>query len=482
MKLDQKKYLIFLKLVIVLLILILGIIQWQFGFAKNKPMVGETDSFVRLSMINGYIKDGRNIFLPFVKLPMGGVWLSGYFSFFILLGKFGLQETGFRIITWLCGLFLVLLVWVINSKLTKKNNIFQILILLAFAVSPLMLQINFEMLSEPVAVFLLLLSLYFLLNAKNIWSVFFLFLSQSVRYESWFIVPLYWVYFLNFSKDIGWKKKLGLCFGTLLFPLIWIITNFVRTGDFLSFYTIRQSYLDPSFISKYGNILIALNEWTLGLQKYIGHEWMMLWIFGMILVFFKGQKKQRWWAWISFYFFIMTVVQLWLKSTEWLAPRYIYFVYVLSVPLVLVTADFLIGIFSKAKIMGKIFLLILFGWIINQYVQDISVIKKNIDEPFIANREVGEVTNDLKNNILLTENDKDIYLWLISRSWLINDFTYYFADRKNGNNVIVIENSDNLLNIKSGSFVIAERDLIKEGQGFTKKYSSDSYEVWSKNQ
>lgn len=468
-------------LVWLIFFLIVGIFQWKLGFINNKEMIGETDSFSRLSIIEDYINGGGFVLSPFVKLPLGGVWLSGYFSLFILFSKIGLGEFGFRIITWICGLSLTLLLWLIGGKLTKNfGGIWRMLILLVFIMSPLMLQVNLEMLAEPIAGFLLLLSLYFLLKEKNIWSIVFLFLSQSVRYEAWFMIPFYWAYIVMFTKNISNKNKILMFLGSCLFPLIWVILSFSQSGSIMNFYTIRQSYLSQPFMFQYGNVLTTLSGWTQRFQQYVSVEWFGLWIFGIVWIMVYGSEKQKWWGWMSIYSFIMVVLQLWLKSTEWFAPRFVYLVYVLSVPVLLIVSDDLKKIFEKTSLMGRIMLGFILIWLINQYIMGIPLVKNNVNYYFYPNQEIRILTEDLKREILSKNNDKVIFLWLKESPWLINDFNYYLKNRNGWRKAAEIKVDDDLMDMKSGDLVVVERGLLGEGKGFFKLSDYIIFEVWQK--
>jgi hypothetical protein len=459
--------------------LIVGTLQWKLGFDNNKAMVGETDAFSRLLIIQEYIRNGGSVLSPLVKLPLGGVWLSGYFSLFIMFSKIGLNEVGFRIITWLCGLLLSLLVWLIANKLTKSyGGVWRMLILFVFILSPLMLQTNLEMLAEPIGSFLFLISLFFLLGGKNIWSIVFLFFSQSVRYEAWFMVPFYWIYLSVFPGNTSRKNKAIIFLGSLLFPLIWVILNFSQNGNAVNFYTTRQSYLNQSSISQYDSILIALSEWILRLQEYISVEWFMLWIFGIIWIAVWGSKKQKWWGCLSIYSFALVVLQLWLKSTEWFAPRFIYLVYVLSVPIVLMTVDVFVNLFKKTSIVGKLMMIFVFIWLTNQYVTGMPVVKNKVNAYFAPNQEIRILSDDLKREKYLNSDDMVIFLWLKNSPWLINDFNYYLVNRNEWKNIVEIKNDNDLMRMKGGDLLVAEKGLIEGRRGFSKLFYYNMFEVW----
>jgi len=459
---------------------VVGIIQWRIGFIDNKAMMGETDSFYRLLAIQEYLKDGGSILLPFIKLPLEGVWLSGYFSIFIILGKIGFNEMGFRIFTWICGLLLVLLVWLIANRLIKKTGtLWWLLVLFTFAMSPLMMQVNFEMLGEPVMSFLLLVSLFFLLKEKQFWTIFFLFLSQSIRYESWFIVPFFWIYIIYFIKSWSWKNKIVVLLGTLFFPLIWMILNSIQNGNLLFFYSNRQFYLGLSPYS--GNFFVALKEWVLRLQQYVSMEWFFLWIFGVICMFLGGHNKRKWWAAMSIYSFFIVVLQLWLNSTAWFAPRYIYMVFVLSVPVLLVAVELIVKIYRQTNIVGKIIILLFFISFTSQYIRGIPMTKTEVESYFIPNQEVKILTDTLKNKSY-TSNSEVFYLWLKDSPWLSADFSYYLINRGVWKNVVSINNEVGLQKINKGSFLIAEKGLVEEGKEFS-EILNDSYifETWIRN-
>lgn len=460
--------------------LIVGIIQWQFAFAKNNAMVGETDSFYRLLAVQEYLKSGGSVLSSFVKLPLGGVWLSGYFSMFILLGKIGFNEIGFRTFTWMCGLFLVLLIWLISNKLTKKVDVLAwVVVLFIFIMSPLMMQVNFEMLGEPIIGFLLLLSLFFLLRENKIWTILFLFLAQSVRYEAWFMIPFYWIYILCFNKDWSWKSKIMMFLGTILFPLFWLVLNQIQNGSFLFFYTTRQFFLGVSPYS--GNFFISLKEWTLRLQQYASIEWFILWIFGLIFIFHGKFKKGKWWAALSIYSFLIVVIQLWLNATEWFAPRYIYLVYIFSIPVILMATNTIKRIYRKTNIMGKIILIVIFVMLANRYITGIPTIKKNVDLYFIPNQEIKILTEKFNSKVTVSDK-KTIYLLLKISPWLASDFSYYLENRNGWAETISLESNDELNKINKGEFLIAEKGLIKDGKEFSKiAIENYIFEVWLRN-
>jgi len=113
-----------------------------------------------------------------------------------------------------------------------------------FTTSPILFRNSFLALSETPYLFFLVLSMNFLsrgIRKKSIWDICIAGLAISVasglRYEAWLIIGIFG-FLLLLTKE--WKLIGTFAISSAIFPITWLISNWVETGDPL--YGIQGNY------------------------------------------------------------------------------------------------------------------------------------------------------------------------------------------------------------------------------------------------
>jgi hypothetical protein len=109
--------------------------------------------------------------------------------------------------------------------------------LLCYLLYPPAIRNSFVALSQPPFLFFILLGLFFLSKARaninqarnSAFSGLCLTISAGIRFESWVLIPLYAIFLKRFPKSALIFLSVGA-----LFPLYWVISCYITTGDPLS--------------------------------------------------------------------------------------------------------------------------------------------------------------------------------------------------------------------------------------------------------
>jgi len=162
------------------------------------------------------------------------IWPPGHF-YVLGIGSFiSSSKTLFPIlihiiISWLA--FFPVYAWLKSLSNHQKALITALL----FSLSPLTLRLGSTPLAESFLLLLLPLALYFIARPNKhsvdiIWAGLTMTIACSFRYEAWLISALLGTYFL-FKKEF----KNFFVFGVVcsLFPMVWMISQYYSTGDFL---------------------------------------------------------------------------------------------------------------------------------------------------------------------------------------------------------------------------------------------------------
>ncbi|NOX48180.1 MAG: hypothetical protein GXO89_14500 [Chlorobi bacterium] len=112
------------------------------------------------------------------------------------------------------------------------------------AISPVLFRNGFLALSETPYLFFLVLTMDFISKGLKGNSVrymvlagFFITIAAGFRYEAWLVMAIFGLLILLLGK---WKQSIVFGFVALLFPVIWMYSNWLETGDAL--YSIHGNY------------------------------------------------------------------------------------------------------------------------------------------------------------------------------------------------------------------------------------------------
>ncbi len=166
--------------------------------------------------------------------PPGYMYLSGIFSTILL---HSISST--RILNLILGSFTAPFIYLLFSTIYDRKVAFLSALVLAFF--PLHIFLSVTSLTEVSIGFELISSMYFLIiwsESKGlirtfslIISVFLLILATMTRYEVWILIPLWPLYYYLSSKNVA--KAFILFLLLTVFPISWLIGNFVYSGSIL---------------------------------------------------------------------------------------------------------------------------------------------------------------------------------------------------------------------------------------------------------
>lgn len=217
----------------------------------------------------------------------------------------------------------------------RQSHLVSILVVVLFTLSPLILRNSFIAMTETPYLFFVAFSMWQIMrfftegqNKHLIGAGLFITIAAGFRYEAWAIMFVFWLILL-LKKDF--KKSLLFAGIAGVFPLIWLVSNYIYTGDFLW--------------SLKGN-----NHWTLevmGTNESVSFEewarrvWFIPFMFFIGLgpvfmyVFLKGGKvsKQKiWWIPIGFVFVLLMFKSV--NGTLLHHPRFVATLLLLCLPII----------------------------------------------------------------------------------------------------------------------------------------------------
>jgi len=250
--------------------LILSIIIFLYNspFSFSKPMISSPDGYSRL--VNGIFAS---------KFPSGNTiydWLPG--NKVILSSAINISpnnnNTLARIESWLAipltAIFLSLTVFQLS-----RNVVVALFAPALLLINPISNYLSLQTLSENNWVLLSSISIFFLCQKKQkLWSVGFLFwsLSQTIRYESWYLTPIiiFVFYFLHRNR----KASVIFLLTSIVFPFYWLVSTNIHTGDYFYFWGKKMAiaskgpahiyhHLVPSFTVWYSQLINLFTPMTL---------------------------------------------------------------------------------------------------------------------------------------------------------------------------------------------------------------------------
>ncbi|MGB0915011.1 MAG: glycosyltransferase family 39 protein [Crocinitomicaceae bacterium] len=305
-----------------------------------------------------------------------------------------------------------------------------------FAVSPILFRNSFMALSETPYLLLLLLTLNLIskgLREDNTKSVLLagltITLACGFRYEAWLLAFLFGLIILF----TNWRKAFGYGLISLVFPIIWMASNYVTTGDVM--FSIQGNY--KWTLELMGNNDFVDTETMLRRLWFFPFSWMIsigppVVYLTVILMFrtIKGYKADKLKAFFASLFVIMLVFFIYnsMKGVLLLQHRFIGTLVVLSLPF--------IAIIFEEKSVNKTRQAWVFGVLIIglSFVYNTSQIKP---VPRLGDQSKAEVSKIINANL---EDDSALILDFIG--W---EYSYFYALRSEVNveDLILVQGAKN---------------------------------------
>lgn len=417
-----KKYSINNKLIL-LLITVAASLVFSIPFI-SQPMIAEGDAYDR-SLEASYLHQSGKIYESW-----GGMWLPLHKTVLSLsLFVFNNYFITLRVVTVLfSGLTIYFLYKITSEIIFEKNKQKEILGLLSafiYLLLPQRLLFSSLTLTEPVFTFFLLAGTYTFLKKKKS-SLFFLNIAHGIRYESWFLLPLFYWHLL-IDKKTSLMKKISQILYLSAFPIYWIIENLVLNEDILFFFNEKYEVAQniPFENYAYFNILASIKPWIENIYWLLGIVGSMSLIYG-IYIFLKEKHSTKDGIFVlstALYLIVTLVVQVYFGTMEWFPSRYLYMSIALLIPFLTY------GLFNiyKKIFYKKTMLLIAFAPLL---IIDLHQIFKHTNQ--ITSPELNEVSHRKEDLFELIEFGKTIeskkvnYVYKKENNlWLYPHFLYF---------------------------------------------------------
>lgn len=384
-----------------------------------------------------------------VHLPLSNVWLPGfqYLMRFFLLIKNSDNFTNYRLGIYLYTIALSLVIFLIIKNITKK--ILPSLIgLILFLFHPLTQQLSTITLTEIPWLFYLYLSIYLFFFTKHKYKIYLSLISftvsETLRYESWFLLPIIIPYLILFCKK-KYFDSIKFIFLIIIFPVIWmiILNHYFDNPISFIFEKLKCSQHANQLIHwKIENLMDFIN---LQLDIYIFPH-LYLYLFLFIGIFYKKIKSQSI-SVISLFLFLCFFIETLINFNENTTPRFFYY---LIPPLSVIIPATANNIFQKYPKLFRIFFYIPF-YLIFSY-QSLSKLNQTYYKT-INITDILDIENVLQRINLF--KIKTTYLCTDGQDYLFSNFLLYRLQYKN----ISIDCSQNLYpQNKSSLMVISPQD------------------------
>jgi|GEM_PF-6118415 len=318
------------------------------------PMEAEADAFSRSS--SSFDKFNSGIW---TKVFLNSIWLPGYFGIMGLVQLFFDQTSlTLRSATLFFHAIAVFPLWKISVWLGQRLNaswLYPWIVLAIFAFSPLRLVFATVTLAEPIFLTLILLSFATWLPSENqtqsqrfwagVWSLFWLAIAQSLRFEAWYIVPFWW-WAIWFEPLLKKSQKILLVSLSVTYPAIALFNQFKKSGAIFEFGNtqIMQANVGQPVPNHYYRLIPSI-WWVMqpAIQAF-SLSGMSLGIFGSISawnqIWAKKPKKQTAYDWAIFWtlwliptgLILMLIFQVFAGLMAGIYFRYLLSSFVLGLP------------------------------------------------------------------------------------------------------------------------------------------------------
>lgn len=371
---------------LVFLVLAISVFYWFYTTAPYllRPMVSSEDGYSRLA-------SGVAWSSPITRYPINYVWpplTPLIYSLPYLLYPHH-QYISVRLTSWLLIFISCLIIGAIGYRLSKKKSVALISVSLAL-INPLLINLSTQTLSENIWLPLVGLSIFFLLGktkADFFFTMLFWTLSQTVRYESWYLSPLlifiYGVYHRNLQRAIY------LAFSSAIFPLYWYAETVVNTSN-------THFYLDEKlFQAKHGppeiyfHLIPSIMVWVKALFNSISPPIIIIFLVSI----FQFYKQRNHLYLLPIFIFVSLILQVFFATMEIFPGRYLALLPLTTLPLV---ATFLDDHFHPKKL-----LLIIGVLVIIDIISSPTRLKALSDILIPEQEEVGNFISSSKANCII---------------------------------------------------------------------------------
>lgn len=326
-----------------LLLIMMAVGFWLSLPQLQKPMIAEADAYSRTNIIFARLEDG----LFFNKY--GGTWLPLYSSLMILISSY-FNDPWFtpRAVTLVISLASVLVMYFFSAAFTQDKKA-ALISAAIFLFLPIRIFLSTQTLTEPVFIFFLIFSLFFIAEKKPRWwqlmlSLLLLNLAHGIRYESWLLLPLIWLFII--LKPLKFKNKLSYIILSLIFPMCWIYLNHKHFGSAWAFFQIKHEVAQRQIIPQYFNLKLSWLAWQKKLLPLFPKFFLIISSLSLIKLFKQKNLKQLFLHLLPIYLYILLIVQVYFGTMEWFPHRYLLIPLAFFTPLM---AQGFIFIFDKFK-------------------------------------------------------------------------------------------------------------------------------------
>lgn len=239
----------------------------------------------------------------------------------------------------------------------------QIVILVAaflYVLNPLLSSAFTVPINEPLFALFFLIAFIMLVKRKPFHAVVLFNLAHMIRFESWYFFPIVLFYILN---KWSFREVIFLSLGYFIYPLYWMLQNYVYTGDAIFFLSARARHVIEQG-RPYRTYLEVLARW--------GRIFIIQLGFLNVISIFYALKKRKAAAFplvSSLYLVIMLIIQIYAGSMEWYPEKYVYLPILLIIP---VTAKGIVSWWREGRAYLRIALILIslvtiFFWVRQDY-------------------------------------------------------------------------------------------------------------------
>lgn len=276
-----------------------------------------------------------------------GIWLPGFgyiMKFFLLVPDNG-SYLNIRIGIYIFSLLSALVIYKIVMGFTS-NLFYSLSGMIFFLFHPLTIQLSVLTLTEPIWIFFILLSIYFLFisHTKNhiSFSLIFYVISQTIRFESWLLIPVIAIFSLNalHQKKISFLQFIIV----FTFPISWFIATYFNVGYLFSFISSKYRCSTNEFSPLHWNIINIIYDLKIQLSTYVFSKFSILTL--LLIGSFQKNKKISIISFSSLYLLIIFIIETYTSFNENTTPRFFYYL----VPVVAIIFPYLVSVFVKENI------------------------------------------------------------------------------------------------------------------------------------
>ncbi|MFA5025512.1 MAG: hypothetical protein WC503_03345 [Candidatus Shapirobacteria bacterium] len=346
MKTTQKYF--FLNKTLEILTILLVVILWfcqSFEPLRHPMETNEMDAYSRLGTIITEPKISDGVWLP------GFSYIMRIFSPIPNLGIYFNYRIGIYLFTLLSGF----VIYRIVNKLTG-NFFYSLFALTFFLFHPLTIQLSVLTLTEIVWMFFVLSAAYFLFFSNNqsryFWALLFYIISQTLRFESWLLIPLIIIYLsINHYQK---RKIFFVILSILIFPLYWFFITHFENGYYFSFILSKYYCSTNEFSPLHWNLKNIILELHSLLSIYVFSSFSVFFV--LIIGIFQKNKKISAISFTSLYLFVAFILETYVSINENTSPRFFYYL----VPTISILFSYLMYFFIKNNIQKNILKILFF--------------------------------------------------------------------------------------------------------------------------